>query len=455
MAESVLAGSQALIPSGQQMCDAQAVTRIRGLLRLNPRSPALWADLSRHFASLGETDKSIRSMWTAVGLAPNHRWILRAANRLLLHVERPDDAHKLLVRNARTPGDPWLLSAELATAQILQRGPKFMRQAKDLLRHKALPAAHMSELAAAVATSFLDDGNRKGARRLLRIALQDPTENALAQVEWADRESQDGLHVESAMQRLSDAYEAECWVHYNAGRITEALRSAHEWLQDEPYADRPASMLCHVAGLLDDYDTYLDVTKQLLYRHPEDMHQRNNIIFIRFSSTSYFHAADPTMIQADVQFLHRRVQARERDYSHSLANLGLHDYRTGQLEDGRANYERAIAAIEKSGLPGAPIVSASAALYHAREAILARAAWAPKVLDDARRLVRRGGGAGLAFQLRKTEALAAKPDDAATILHPSSAERFLARSARAEHQQLLLDKHRGHPVVWVPAHLRR
>lgn len=455
MADSTLGGDKVILPGEQALSDAQAVARLRSLLRLNPRSPALWVDLARHFASLGEAEKALRSMRTALGLAPHHRWVLRAANRLLLHIERPDEAHRLLLKNPGTRHDPWLISAELATAQILRRTPNFMRQATDILRHKTHGAAQISELATAVATTFLEDGNRKGARRLLRLALLDPTENALAQVEWADRESRDGLHVEHAVRSLSDAYEADCWVKYSAGRLTEALVAAQAWRGDEPFADRPAAMISHIAGLLDDYDTIIRMTDEALLRHPDDHQARNNQVFANLSQLDFVPNATEPELASILQFLIRRIHAKEGDLAQSVANLGLLYYRMGQLEHGQDCYEQATQALDKSGIPGAQILAASASLYHAREAVLARATWAPQVLETTRRLVKRAAMAALEFQMRKIEALAERPDQAKNILSPRSAERFLSSSARATGQTLRLTAQGGRPVVWVPEHLRR
>lgn len=457
LAASVVLGRSPTVPSDQQINDARAIARIRELLKFDPRSPALWADMARHFASLGEDEKSLRCMRTALGLAPNHRWLLRSANRLLLHLERPDEAHRILVRNARTSNDPWLLSAEIATSQILNRTPKFMRQANDIIRHKTHAAMHVSELAAAIATSYLDEGNRKGARRLLRVALKDPTENALAQIEWAERDSATSLEVEHVVNRVNDAYEADCWLKYNTGRITEALQSARKWLRDEPFADRPAAMICHIAGLLDDYKLILEITDHQLNRDPANRLHVNNRIFARISSAPHICDSDDPSLAKEVQYLQRMISAHEQDFVHSLANLGLLRYRTGEIDKGKHAYDTALSAIEKSGVAGAHLIAANACIYHAREAILARAPWAPVVLGVAAKWVKHTGGvAAYEFYLRKLDALARDPSKAGEILTPSSAPRFLAASAEGKADGgLHLEYREGRPVLWLPNRLRR
>lgn len=174
-------------PSAAIPDDGDAIARIRRILTLRPRSANLWVDLARHQAGLGKTHKALQSMRIGLALAPNHRWVLRSASRLLLHADEAEAAHKLLAYHPRTAGDRWLMAAEIASAQIANRPPKFASKARDLLRPHRLSASHLSELAASVATLELESGANKSARRLLRLALEDPTENALAQVEWAER----------------------------------------------------------------------------------------------------------------------------------------------------------------------------------------------------------------------------------------------------------------------------
>jgi hypothetical protein len=46
-------------------------------------------------------------------------------------------------------------------------------------------AWHLGELAAAIATREIEGGGDKLGKKLMRTALIDPTENVLAQAEWA------------------------------------------------------------------------------------------------------------------------------------------------------------------------------------------------------------------------------------------------------------------------------
>ena len=144
LARSVANAGKVLIP--EVATEVEQVRNTKRLLKLHPDNPMLWSDLARHFASHGDRQRANRCMKVALQLAPNHRWMLRTASRFLVHQDDPVAAHKLLANHPRTRHDPWLIAAELASAQVAERPPKFWRQANDILRFNSVTPLHMSEL---------------------------------------------------------------------------------------------------------------------------------------------------------------------------------------------------------------------------------------------------------------------------------------------------------------------
>jgi tetratricopeptide (TPR) repeat protein len=451
IAVSVLSGVKTSLVTQQVVEDASAIAYMRRLLRQRPRSANLWVDLARHQAALGETDKAQKSMRIGLALAPNHRWILRSASRLLLHAGEPEAAHKLLANHPRTRQDPWLMSAEIASAQIAKRPPKFVARAREILRPKSFPAAHISELAAAVATVELEAGANRSARRLLKLALQDPTENALAQVEWAERDSRDGFDLEPIVSRTPDAYEASCWVKYNEGQIEDALRAAREWLIDETYATRPVGMVCYLASFLDDYDTVVKTAQEALTRHPTEVLHRNNLIFGVLSKGAIFERTDSTELAEHLEFLRRRISSKGEDALQATANAGLLFYRIGRSEEGRQLYEATIVAAEKLSNH---LISAHAAVMNAREAILMGSLWATEALHKAHDLAKRVVSPGLNFYLRKLDSLHKNPHTAAFILTPNAAKQFTPRKPFVDpFKDIRVENTESGPMLWLPRHL--
>jgi hypothetical protein len=92
-------------------------------------------------------------MTVALGLAPNHRAVLRAAARMLIHLGQTDEAHTLIRRHARTPTDPWLMATEISIAQVLGQTPVFAGKGRRFTRDHAHQPAYVTELAGAVAAA--------------------------------------------------------------------------------------------------------------------------------------------------------------------------------------------------------------------------------------------------------------------------------------------------------------
>jgi hypothetical protein len=125
-----------------------------------------WLDLSLAYCVLGQGENARRAMTVALGLAPNHRMILRSAVRLLVHLKETDAAHVLIRRHPRTPTDPWLMATEISVAQILERPSLFAASGRRFAQEHAGQPAFVSELAGAVASAENSAGEHRRAHKL-------------------------------------------------------------------------------------------------------------------------------------------------------------------------------------------------------------------------------------------------------------------------------------------------
>ena len=424
------------------------IAHTRSLLRLNPSNPVLWSDMARHYASLGNRREAKRSMNVAVQLAPNHRWILRIAARFLVHCGEAEEAHRQLVQHPRTRSDPWLIAAELATAQVAQRSPKYWKQGNDIIKRGGVAALHLSELATAVGMFELEVGEEKKARRLVEMALRDPTENTLAQVSWA-RESK---HLKGAsvlddlVQRAGNAFEADFRLKMLDGDLLGAKAAGEQWAFDEPFAARPLAGLAFIASIFDDHDRAVDLTKNVRRLDGRvDLTLEMNTLFSRMSSGRLSIENNRREIDA----IHARLLAISEGQKafHAMANLALWHYRFGQVQLGAAFYQKAIATIEKSG----PLEAAAlAAAYATREAILARQQDASTILGQAKVLAKRSRYAIAEFYVRKLEHLLREPDKWADVLSPTTAPRYLSAPKRKPTQLEVIKGPDGLVVIAPP-----
>lgn len=418
------AGGSLAIPTDQIDHRVQfRVRQLRQLARLDPDNPLVWSDLARHYASIGDRRKADRCMRTALSLAPNHRWILRTAARFFVHSGDPISAHALLAKHPYTNGDPWLLAAELATAQVANRAPKFWKQAVDHMKWEKSSPAHLSELATALAMFELENGKAKAARRLVEKALRLPTENTLAQVSWArENKHLNGANELSTLASKNEhAFEARYGLFMVAGSILRARSEGLRWAADEPFATRPLAGLAFTAAMLDDHAETIRLTNEIFrIDHQVDHTLGMNAIFARLSSGRLSIETDKSTLETIRAHLIERT-SENTDY-HALANLALWQYRFGDAEEGRRMYERVIQNIEKTASAEA---AALAATFAARESLLARQDVAPALLEKANLLAERSRNEAVKFYLRKLDALAKAPERSNELLSPESASKFV------------------------------
>ena len=341
-------------PQSTGLLTVQAeVRRLRPLLREFPHNPLMHLDLARAYAALGQAQRAERHLQVALALAPQHRFALRTAVRFHVHTHDPRAAVTLLRRSDRTPHDPWLIAAEISASMVAGVAPRFVRRARDLVENWDLDPLHISELAAALGTLELKDGGTsKRVRKMFRQALEQPTENAVAQVQWVAPQVQVPLD-EQQLKSVPRNFEMRAWERYSLSRF-EAARDAFEcWLQDEPYAATPVIMAAYLAGALDPTPTRaIELTRLGLTAHPADEVMLNNM--------AYYLAIDDQLDDAETYL--RRAQAATApgnvwNGANLVATQGLLLFRRGQPDAGVHLYEAAAALARRSALPQRAVIA--------------------------------------------------------------------------------------------------
>ena len=320
---------------------AQIRTR-RQLLRLEPRDPISWVDLSRDYVALGHGDKAMKCMDIALTLANRNRFVLRSSSRLWVHLDRPDKAHGQLVRSPRTRHDPWLLAAEIATAGAAGVIPKFTKAARLMLDGHKKPATHVSELASALATLEMASGKTKKARKLFRRSLESPTDNSIAQAVWAHN-----LHlpfvIDDQYLKFPNAFEAGSWSYYFDEDWHKAVEQCELWQFDQPFSRRPGIQGSYVAAVaLDDYVKCKELAERGLRSNPKDLTLLNNYTFALINLGE--------IQKAQTYFSKMRsMQNTISDQVTFLATQGLLGFRTGEIAQGRDSYTAAIELARRAG----------------------------------------------------------------------------------------------------------
>jgi hypothetical protein len=214
-----------------------AIHRLRARLAVYARNAVDWITLALHYTSLGSISKARRAVGVALGLAPQNRFILRAASRFFLHIGEHDRAHRLLSRSGIVRTDPWILAAEIATADAIRKSSSFAKLGKKFLDAGRFNDQHLSELASAVGTLEFKSGNDKRARKMIDVSLREPSENAIAQAVWISRTISSRVEVPQS----GSSAEATAWTAYGDGHWERALEESDKWQEDQPFSSRPAA----------------------------------------------------------------------------------------------------------------------------------------------------------------------------------------------------------------------
>lgn len=310
----------------------------RRMLREYGNDAVAWVNMALNYTLLGQRDSALRSLRAALGIAPRNRFVLRSAARCLLHWGDPVAAHDLLKRNSRTPSDPWLLAAEIAHAAAAGVTSRLVRQGREIVGAEAMHPRHLSELRSAIGTLEAHAGNRKGARKLLYRSLESPTENAIAQAAWIDRNIVALPESRKNTQALSP--EAAAWAAYQAGEWGTAYAETQKWFLDQRFSSRPAVLGSFLATtILERHDDAIQWAKFGLRCNPNDVVLKNNGACALAQAGRVNEAAA----------LLATVRAGDVSGTFAVtfhATRGLIHFRSGQHEQGRAAYLRAIQLAE-------------------------------------------------------------------------------------------------------------
>lgn len=306
------------------------------------RDPILFVELARYYSILGLKAKAEKNMLIAINMAPNNRYVIRSFARLFSHFNEIEFAYDFLKRSEVTRNDPWLLSAEISLAAMLERKSQLIKHAKRLIHSEKFSARSLAELSTAIGTMELLAGDRKKAKNLLNVALSDPNDNALAQVEWLL--SKDRLFdIDVAKFGVKRSFEALARESFERLDWDKVIRHAEDWFMDMPFVRRPVLLAAHVASVaLDDQTTAEVFCRAGLIAHPGDPLLLNNLAY----SLALENRLDEARSQLDKVQTEKVTEESTRICL--TATNGLIRFRERDFDRGRALYLEAIQSSSKS-----------------------------------------------------------------------------------------------------------
>jgi hypothetical protein len=373
------------------------ISKLREHLRSFPQDAIGWVDLSLLFARRGLSVKACKAMLAALGLEPANRFVLRSAARLFLHIGDLERAWELLARSPLLRSDPWVSSAEIAVSLSVKRPPRSVNYGNAALKAGNFNPHDTTELAVALATLEWRAGNNRNARRFLRLGLDAPNENSLAQANHIAKDLQgSGIDTRVELFPVERPFEVSFAQAYQRGDWETAASSAVAWLNDQPFSSRPALAAGYIfSSILDDFPNGEKITKQGQIANPKDALFNVQLAYI-YASTNRTDKAREELARI------RTSELKDKELF-IQANQGLIAYREGDIATGRQFYLEAVKAARKSANVR---LEAQALLFWAREEILARTNAENDILKAAEGPVRLSDAAEAQFLLDKMKALA-------------------------------------------------
>lgn len=339
------------------------VAKLRRRLRQMPKNPLLWVELAREYSSLGEMRATTKALHIAIGLAPDSRFVLRCASRFFLHAHDPELAHGILLRSSATSADPWLLAAEIVAAQAMESRSRLIRQARSHLSSGRFAPHHVSELASALGTMEFHAGSRR-VHRLFAQALEDPTENSVAQASWIGRHLPSFSIAEPSLA-APRAFEARAWEAVLSGDYLVAVDNATDWLADEPFATRPALFGSWIASTaLGDHAAAIEFVEVARVANPDDPRLIADLLYNK-ASIDDVDAAETLLSSLENSIEDSQIDWPKGGWDVVLAaDRGLIAFRKGNYASGRDWYSKALHVATEEELPE---FGASALMNLARE----------------------------------------------------------------------------------------
>jgi Tfp pilus assembly protein PilF len=354
------------------------IARARRALAVNPRNAIAWCDLALHHMILGNSKKAGNAIRVALALAPNNRFILRSAARYFSLIGDVDRGLQMLRSSDVAKSDPWVVAAELALSGMESSAPKLWRIAGRMAESPLMSPWNKNELLAAISTIDALGGAVRKAQRSMIAALEQPTENTVAQAEVVGQ--QIGKDLRQQAREVTRSAEADARESLHGQRYGIAADAAIEWSLIEPFSAEPlifASFIC--AACLGDFDRAVAICEKSPSLLQGSAMLANNYAFA-LASNGKLDEARRALEGA------RRSATLPREVAAMLATEGLIALRTGQVEFGRECYERAARDLAGIDEPRSAVLALA---FLAREEVRMHAPQARALIDVVRKKAKR------------------------------------------------------------------
>lgn len=311
----------------------EQISRIRQTVRDYPRDALAWLDLGYFYTLLGMLDKAERCISVAATLGGRNTFIARSVARFFIHTGDLEQGLYHLER-FKARFDPLLLAPAASISDILGRSPRDHKAALAMIADSSRSPASRSELAAVIATRELQGGRSKPAKKLIRQALDHPSENTLAQAIWLAPKL--NLDPEETRIAVPNQHEADARHFQAMNMFDQAIEASKKWQRFQPFSSSPALFGSFIASVFsEDHKSALELVELALPSSSDDYVLHNNRAF-SLAQLGRLDDADEACSRAG------QLAIEDEECAVVTATAGLIAYRRGQLDEARRRYRDAI-----------------------------------------------------------------------------------------------------------------
>lgn len=316
-------------------------------VRMYPKNPISWVDMARLYTALGQEDKAYSALLVALSLAPNNRFVLRCAAKFFVHAHTVgsaghtggiDEGLHYLRHSRALKLDPWIMAAEISLATILGSDPASLKLGRVTATADDLHPRDLSELNGALATFGLYESGGGRPGKLFKKSLRSPTENAVAQAQWASNKYKlFQLPADTFEHLTTPAFEAQALKAREEHRWSDAIEACRSWSAADPTSTRPLIMGSFIADVaMEDGFAAADFCERASLIAPNEHWIQNNL------AVAYAYAGDLDLAREHSlrsQQVHDLTPAAK---AVRVATKGLIAYRAGNPAEGFLAYAEAL-----------------------------------------------------------------------------------------------------------------
>jgi len=315
-------------------------------LIFEPKDSITWTNQAINYLELGQREKALNAIYTALTIEKNSSFVTRNASRIFNIIGDNSLAIKILKSSDYYKYDPQILSSEISFSQLENRQTKGIDLGMNLLlkQKERYQLSQLSELSSTLGTVEYFKGDFKKSEKLFDISLESFNENSFAQSLWYKKNP-----LPNKLNTFFEqSPEIQTHLRIKESDFINAFNSANDWTIIEPYSKRPFETAAFIGGvLLDKFDvatqlmeTSFSKQKQIkgTLSSNDETAFKNNIAYYLLRNNKLDEAK--VYLKDSISLVDRQnLNSIEHAY---IATLGLYFYKIGEIELARKFYSKTI-----------------------------------------------------------------------------------------------------------------